>query len=386
MPARRAQRHFVDVWNPAYASNAMEAHLAVLLEAAKRYERREVVEDALHVWWGKIRSRHRHQELTHLSQVLEIAAELAADESRECHLYLTDYNSLYVAQVDAVTQDDIRTSGGAQLPDYYRDPALTCDFWYRLLDIRRLVADDTGMVIAELRALRNLGYHDMPVSLYGGMVDLPLIVERTDGRRYFDDENRDRITDGKLWAELDADQVGVGAIERELRDNLFGEEVWTALDPAARTFIASAEKVYRDQRADPGFDYGLVIADLAKALEVTVNAVLRRAATKIAREVRQVTVDDKRLDLADGKHLALGQLAHLLRRKGTLERALRRQLEHGDWLVDVFPGVLAEVVQLRNPAVHSQRIGRVAATRLRNKLVGVGCQGIFTDLARVRIR
>jgi hypothetical protein len=66
------------------------------------------------------------------------------------------------------------------------------------------VADDTGMVIAELRALRNLGYHDMPVSLYGGVVDLPLIVERTDGRRYFDDENRDRITDGKLWAELDA--------------------------------------------------------------------------------------------------------------------------------------------------------------------------------------
>jgi hypothetical protein len=42
--------------------------------------------------------------------------------------------------------------------------------------------------------------------------------------------------------------------------------------------------VYRDQRADPGFDYGLVIADLAKALEVTVNAVLRRAATKIARD------------------------------------------------------------------------------------------------------
>ena len=364
----------------------MEAHLAVLLEAAKRYERREIVDDALHVWWGKIRSRHRHQELKHLPQVLEIAAELEADDERECHLYLTDYNSLYVAQVDVLTQDDIRASDGAQLPEYYRDPALTFDFWYRLIDIRRLVADDTGMVIAELRALRNLGYHEMPVSLYGGMVDLPLIVERTDGRRYFDDENRDRITDGRLWAELDADQAGVGAIERELRDNLFGEDVWTALDPAARTFIASAEKVYRDQRADPGFDYGLVIADLAKALEVTVNAVLRQVAPRIPREVRKVAVDDKSFDLADGRHLALGQLAHLIRRKGKLERALRRQLEHGDWFVDVFPGVLGEVVQLRNSAVHSQRIGRAAATRLRNKLVGVGCQGIFTELARLRLK
>ncbi|HEX2638205.1 MAG TPA: hypothetical protein VHL81_13805, partial [Gemmatimonadales bacterium] len=109
-------------------------------------------------------------------------------------------------------------------------------------------------------------------------------------------------------------------------------------------------------------------------------------AAKIPREVRQVTVDEKRLDLADGRHLALGQLAVLLRRKGSLERALRRALEHGDWFVDVLPGVLNEVVQLRNPAVHRERIGRGPATRLRDRLVGVGCQGTFTDLAKVRVR
>ncbi len=205
------QRHLVDVWNPSYAADSMEAHLILLLDAVHRFERKQTSEENVHVWWGKVRSAHRRQELKHLPQVLEIAAELEDDADRECHLYLTDYSSLYVAHVDAITQSDVRASAGAQVPAYYAAMDLVCDFWYRLLDIRRLVAHDTRAVIAELKALRNLGYGGMPVSLYGGMVDLPLIVERGDGRRFFDEEGRDRIIDGRLWTEFDAEAVGVGA-------------------------------------------------------------------------------------------------------------------------------------------------------------------------------
>jgi hypothetical protein len=133
----------------------MEAHLALLLAAAAAFERRELGEDALHVWWGE------------------------EDENRECHLYLTDYRSLYVAHVDAITQDDIRASRDSRVPAYYASAGLDCDFWYRLLDVRRLVADDTVAVIAELKTLRNLGYINRPVSLYGGMVDLPLVGAMT---------------------------------------------------------------------------------------------------------------------------------------------------------------------------------------------------------------
>jgi hypothetical protein len=378
------QRHVVDVWNPSYAADSMDAHLTVLLDAARRFERKEIAEEGLHVWWGKVRSPHRQQELKHLPEVLEIAAELDGDAERECHLYLTDYSSLYVGHVDSIAQDDIRTSPGAQVPGYYDAMELTCDFWYRLLDIRRLATNDTRAVIAELKGLRNLGYNEMPVSLYGAMVDLPLVVYRADGRRFFDADNRDQIIDGRLWAEFDAETVGVGAIGRELRENLFGEEGWTALDPAARAFIASAEKVFRDQRADPAFDYGPIISNLAKAIEVICNGVLRQVGSSLPRELRQVTIDGKPLDLADGRHLSLGQLAHVLRPKRSLQRALRQRLENGDWFVDSFPGVLNEVVQVRNPGVHRERVGRDSATRLRDKLVGVGCQGVFSELAKVQ--
>ena len=45
-----SQRHFVDVWNPSYASNAMEAHLALLLQAAQRFDAGELTnDDAIYV-------------------------------------------------------------------------------------------------------------------------------------------------------------------------------------------------------------------------------------------------------------------------------------------------------------------------------------------------
>lgn len=94
----------------------------------------------------------------------------------ETHLYLTDYRSLYVAEIGEVTDEDVRTDEGEHehMPAYYRDYAI--DFWFRLFDLRRVVTGDTLEVINELKKLRNAGYHDRPVSLYGGMVDLPLVA------------------------------------------------------------------------------------------------------------------------------------------------------------------------------------------------------------------
>jgi hypothetical protein len=49
-------RHLVSVWNPAYAVDAMDAHLSVLVERAPAHRRGEIPEEGVHVWWGRIRS------------------------------------------------------------------------------------------------------------------------------------------------------------------------------------------------------------------------------------------------------------------------------------------------------------------------------------------
>jgi len=382
-----SQRHFVDVWNPSYASNAMEAHLALLLQAAQRFDAGELTnDDAIYVWWGKVRSPNRQQPLRHGPTVLEIGAELQGDPDREGHLYLTDYRSLYVGHVAEITEVDVRNSDAGAVPDYYTRNRRDCDFWYKLLDIRRLVEDDTLSVIAELKHLRNVAYFDRPVSLYGGMVDLPLIVNRPDGARFFEPEVRDPVTGGSLWVEFDAESGGVGAMERELRENLLGDAAWMAFPPAARTFIAGAEKIFRDYRSDAAFDFGPVIGGLSKAVEVICNAILAEVLPKLPARAREANLDGQTVDLRERGHLMLGQFVRAVGGERQLNEALKGSLEHGVWFTGSLPAIVEELLEVRNPGAHERRVDRETATRLRDKLMGVGCQGTFAELAKVRVK
>ncbi len=65
-------RHLVSVWNPDYAVDAMDAHVSVLWSAHGRTGGGEIAEEEVHVWWGRIRSARRQEELPHLADVLAL--------------------------------------------------------------------------------------------------------------------------------------------------------------------------------------------------------------------------------------------------------------------------------------------------------------------------
>lgn len=381
------QRHLLTLWNPIYGPNVMELHLEVLLDKMSQQRQGSLAEDDVYVWWGKVRSPHRDKPLPHLNDIRALDAELAetASDPSEIHLYLTDYRSLYVAEVGEITCDDVLKEDPTHVPAYYERNDLICDCWFRLWDVRRLVTDDLVSVAAELRRLRNARHHGHPVSLYGGMVELPLIVTRPDGARFFDPQARERLTEGKYWAEFDAERVGVGAMERDLRENLFGDDHWANLDPVARTFIATAEKIFRDHRSDPVFDFTPVIVEFAKVFEVQCNAVLGRALTGAPPDVRRANVEGKTIDVVKEGPLTLGQLGIVVGGERALVGLLRKRLRHGDWFSASLPPILTEFAKLRNPAAHTGRVTRDTATYWRNELLGIGSYGVLTQLAEVRL-
>ena len=358
----------------------MEQHLAVLLDRARDPA---LSPDDRYVWWGKVRSGNRLQGQQHTDDILAIDKAIEADEDRanEAQLYLTDYRSLYVAEVaEIATTLDADQRDAA--PSYYFKTKLDCDFWFMLGDIRLLVADDLPGVIAGLRELHNVHYHDKPVSLYGGMVDLPLVVTRPDGQRFFDLDDRDAITDGRLWAEWDAEQgSGVAAMERELRDNLLGERAWRGLEPTTRRFLATGEKLFREHRTDPAFDFGPVIGAFAKALEVQCRAVVRRALAKAPREAGLVNIHGETVDLRKQRALSLGQLAHALSTERALATAVTALRNDRGWFSGQLSPILAEFIEVRNPGVHEARVDRATATGWRDRLLGVGCEGVVARLS-----
>jgi hypothetical protein len=377
-------RHLVSVWNPAYAVDAMDAHVSVLVDRARAHrEGRLETEDDVHVWWGRIRSPRRQTQLPHLADILQLDDQLAKDVPT--YLYLTDYSSLYVADLNTITVDNIREQEETAFPKYYGDQP--CDLWFQIWDIRRLVADDTPGVIQELRKLHNVGYFDQPVSLYGGMTNLPLVVWRETEVDWFGD--RAELTEGRLWAERDAEyRHEVARLSTDLRDNLFGERIWGLMEPATRTFLASAEAVVRARREDPTFDFSGPAVEYAKALETEVNAILldylRRALEDSPGSDRFVRTDKGEIDLGRSfGHQSLGTLRRLLTDEPKVGRALETVASaHRKFFTDPYrlPSVLEAAANLRNPAAHAAALGRDDLMRFRARLVGIGQLGALVDL------
>jgi hypothetical protein len=377
-------RHLVTVWNPSYAGAAMDDHLRVLREWGRRYTDRGVDEDDVYVWWGKVKSSNRQQPMAHRAEVIAVGEQ---DEAREVQLYLTDYTTLYVAELLEVSGDELLDTESAHVPAYYREKELRCDLWFKLADIRRLVVDETLGVVEELKKLHNVHYNDRPVSIYGGMVNLPLVVTRPDGAQFFDPDERQALAGDRLWAEFDAELgSGIARTERDLRENRFGEALWHRLEPATRIFIATGEKLYREHRSDPAFDFAPVLTSFAKAIEVQANTVLRRALGRMPAPARRANFLGQTVDLAEHRALSLGELAHVIRGERELNEAIGQVMEEGRWMRESLPAILAEFADARNRAAHAAVVDRATATHWRNRLVGIGCEGDLVRLAKVRVK
>jgi hypothetical protein len=376
--------HLLTLWHPSYAHNAMDEHLRVLRDWARRFDDESVADEELYVWWGKVKSPNRQQPMAHGEDARAVGR--AAREGAEVHLYLTDYRSLYVGELLDVVDGELNEREQAHAPSYYLDQNLRCDVWFKLGDIRRLVADDTLLVVEELKKLRNVCYNDRPVSLYGGMVDLPLVVTRPDDKRFFDPDDRELLIGERLWAEFDADTgAGLAGMERELRENRFGDTLWLALEPEARTFIATGERIFRDHRQDPAFDFAPVLASFAKAIEVQANSILRRVLPKVSKSARLANLEGQTVDLTKHRALGLGELARALGGEHDLYKEVGALLRPNRWFVEGFPSVADAFREVRNPGVHAEVIDRATAIRWRNQLVGVGCEGDLVKLAAVRV-
>ena len=383
-------RHLLSVWNPSYADDAMDRHLEVLLrQAAARREGRGDDED-VYVWWAKLRSPNRQEPIPHADEVLALQDQI--DAGVETHLYLTDYGSLYVAHLVEVTGDDVPSAWPDErdhMPSYYEGHE--ADFWFRLWDIRRLVGRDAPATIEELKKLRNVRYHDRPVSLYGGIVDLPLIVTREDGTSWFADVAA--LTEGRRWAERDAELRGeTERLSAELRDNLLGPDIWEALDPSSRTFLTTAEAIFRARRDDPGFDFSGAALEYTKAIETELNGLLfptlRRVLGRAPADRREVYAGARLLDLGGRvPHQGLGTMRHLLEKEDVVRTALRTGLPHDwSWMEGVLPHELEPVLELRNPAAHSRAVGREEMGRWRQNLLGIGCEGLLVRIVRAKLR
>jgi hypothetical protein len=330
------------------------------------------------------------EPLVHTPEVLAIQNQISA--GIETHLYLTDYRSLYVAHLEEVTDDDVPDDFPGErdnMPAYYTGKQ--ADFWFRLGDIRRLVANDTPGVIEQLGKLRNVRYHDRPVSLYGGFVELPLIVWAEDEFAWFADT--DALLDGQRWVEYEAEYRGeTERMAQELRDNLLGTVVWSQLEPASRSFLATAEAVFRARRNDPRFDFSGPAVEYVKAVETELNHLIFPALKRVLEgrqpAQREIRGKEGRLDLGSRvPHQSLGSLKVLLEKEALVRRFLEPAIGYdARWLLRELPGRIVPLIRRRNPGAHSEVVARDGAAEMREQVLGIGQEGLIVRIARIKMQ
>jgi hypothetical protein len=385
-----APHHLIALWNPSYADDPMDEHLRILAEWNERFHRKEAESEDVYVWWPRLRSPNRRDPLPHFDDILALNTQI--ENQVETHLYLTDYRSLYVGLISDIAVEHPREQNDLEhLPAYAHEKH--ADMFFMLDDIRRMVADDTVAVIDELARLRNVRYHHAPVSLYGGMTELPLIVERPEPRQWFADDGS--LTGGRLWAEHDLLNRGeTDKMGRELRENLFGDVVWQQLEYSTRVFLASAEATFRARRHDPAFDFSAPAVEYAKAIETEVNALifrpLRKLYSKGSPQGRLVRVNERELDLGGVvPHQTLGTLVLLLGKNTEIKKAVQavfQQKADADFILGELSSYLGQIAQWRNPAAHSHKLTREECLRLRDRVMGIGGEGMINRIALAKMR
>lgn len=84
-PFPAAVMHLVSVWNPSYANDAMEEHLAILLREASATGDDVLESESVYVWWGKVRSPNRQQPQANLGDIRRLATQRDAALGAQVH-------------------------------------------------------------------------------------------------------------------------------------------------------------------------------------------------------------------------------------------------------------------------------------------------------------
>jgi hypothetical protein len=160
------------------------------------------------------------------------------------------------------------------------------------------------------------------------------------------------------------------------------------LEPGTRTFLATAEAVFRPHQDDPRFNFSSPAVEYAKAVEVELNALLFPLLDRTLKgKERVLYVDGKRLEIGGRvPHQSLGALRHLLE-DDTVRRALRAALpQHGTWLTGILPSRLEILADLRNAAAHSASTARDQISGAREEILGIGQDALIAQIARAKMR
>ena len=237
-------KNLIILYNPYYQDDVIEQHLKVLIENEK-------------VAFGKVKSKLKNMEQIFQKQLEEIYKSVS--ETNYLQLFLTDYSSIYVAKVVAVSNDDMYDLA----PAYYKEKNLEVETWYVISDICEIVRNDFQKTRDEILAnFTTTNFDNHTYAVYGNSYVYPLIVDMKYKTDYFDCDNKDF----KYYPDVFKSEKFL-AIKQNIIDFSFGSKHIFHLHPNSLNNIISSEIELQEHKLDNTYDFSSIVIKYSKTLE-----------------------------------------------------------------------------------------------------------------------
>ncbi|MEA2049846.1 MAG: HP0729 family protein, partial [Campylobacterota bacterium] len=237
-------KNILILYNPYYQENVIEQHL-------------EILKDRGSVAFGKLKSKLRDYEHPYEDKLESIYSNTS--QNAPLQLFLTDYNSIYVANVIAVKTDKTML---IKAPTYYENKDV--EKWYIINDLRLIVDNNFQLIRDKILAnFKATNFNNHTYAIYGNKYVYPMEVTMKEEINYFlkDDENFKYYTD-----------IFKSELELQTKQNLinftYGSAIFYSFTSNSQDNIISAEIEYHQNKHNPLYDFSTVVVKYSKILEL----------------------------------------------------------------------------------------------------------------------
>ncbi len=362
-------KNLIILYNPYYQDDVIEQHLKVLIENEK-------------VAFGKVKSKLKNMEQIFQKQLEEIYKSVS--ETNYLQLFLTDYSSMYVAKVVAVSNDDMYDLA----PAYYKEKNLEVETWYVISDICEIVRNDFQKTRDEILAnftTTNFGNHTYAV--YGNSYVYPLIVDMKYDIDYFDCDNKDF----KYYPDVFKSERFLD-IKQNIIDFSFGSKYIFYFHPNSLTNIISSEMELQEHKLDRTYDFSSIVIKYSKTLEQEIYLFMKTLLKFLIEKNKNIenvsySVQNKNYIVKDIfiNKPNFGTYKFILNDKivkTTLENSLDKAL------IFFIQRRLVEYInfiqEIRNETVHGRPATLKEANSVREKILGIAQSSILIELMKFK--
>jgi len=356
-------KNILTLYNPYYNANVIEQHLEILKQNGE-------------VAFGKVRSKLRDGDNPNQKTLDKIYAKV--DENNPMQLFLTDYSSIYVANVIEVVSNT-----NIEVPTYYEE--LEVEQWYIFDDLRVVIYKDFELLRDSILANFNaVDFNNSTYALYGNDYIYPMQVTMKKPINYFKKEDKNfkyYINIFKSDEELN--------MQKTLIDFSFGTKRFYNFTPNTQDNIIAAELEFMQNRDNPLYDFSSVVLKYSKAVEFELYKFMKKLIGFILEKDENLAYFTYKLN---GREYNLSNILHekvnygtyiYLLRTHQIANAIKEHLYHRALVTYIFntiPYNIKTVQGIRNESVHGEPASYDDCHELRKEIIGIGKGSILSQL------